>query len=77
MVQGQVLAARSKEGEAARRRLAAGELTAEDLEGVPERLYYVLEEMRYKRIESIGAHAHPGLYKDAGLMEPLGELLWR
>ena len=31
---GRVLAARSKEGEAARRRLAAGELTTADLEGV-------------------------------------------
>jgi hypothetical protein len=74
---GQVLAARSKEGEAARRRLAAGELTAADLEGVPERLRYVLGEMKYKYIDSIGADAHPGLYKDAGLMEPLDELAWR
>ena len=57
--------------------MAAGELTAEDLEGVPERLHYVLEEMRYKHIESMGADAHPGLYKDAGLMEPLDELTWR
>ena len=74
---GQILAARSKEGEAARRRLAAGELTTADLEGVLERLHYVLEEMRYKHIESIGADAHPGLYKDARLMEPLDELAWR
>ena len=74
---GQVLAARFKEGEAARRRLAAGELTAADLEGVPERPHYVLEGMRYKRIESIGADAHLGLHKDAGLMEPLDELAWR
>ena len=60
---GQVLAARSKEGETARRRLAAGELTAADLEGVPERLHYVLAGMWYKRIGSIGVDAHPRLYK--------------
>ena len=37
---GHVLTARNQAGWAARRRMAQGELTAQDLEGVPERLHY-------------------------------------
>ena len=56
---------------------ANGTLTEQDLEGVPERLHYVVRAMQCKHIKSLGCKAHPGLYQEAGLMQEVSPETWR
>ena len=58
--------------------MAEGMLTEQDMQGLPEQLRHVLRALSYKEISSLGGmEAHPGLYKDAGLMQEIQSEAWR